>query len=176
MRFFIILAATVPGLAFAAGSDSFSPPKGTKTSKVCKGTQVWDSKTKKCVNPKESRLSPDTMYNAVRELAYAGRYDDAQGILSAMPDQQDDRVLTYWGFTHRKKGNAELGNTFYQAALAKNPDNLLARSYMGQGLVAAGDIYAARAQLTEIRQRGGAGTWPEVALAQAISTGSASDY
>jgi thioredoxin-like negative regulator of GroEL len=176
MRFLIILAATLPGFAYAAGGDSFSPPKGSKTSKVCKGVKVWDTKKKRCVNPKQSELGTDTLYEAVRELAYAGRYDDAQGVLAAMPDQKDDRVLTYWGFTHRKKGDTDLGNQFYRAALVQNPDNILARSYMGQGMVEAGDVYGAKQQLAEIRARGGVGTWPELALAKAINTGDVSDY
>ena len=107
MRTVLILALTLPGLAFAAGGNTFSPPQGSKTSKVCEGVQVWDTKTKSCVNPQETSLDTDVLYEAVRELAYADRLGDAQGVLLAMPDQNDDRVLTYWGFTHRKMGNIE---------------------------------------------------------------------
>ena len=70
----------------------------------------------------------------------------------------DYRLLTYLGFTHRKMGNASTGLAYYQKALAVNPNNLLARSYMGQGYVASGNIELASAQLTEIRTRGGRGT------------------
>jgi Tfp pilus assembly protein PilF len=88
-----------------------------------------------------------------------------------MSDQQEDRVLTYWGFTHRKLGKMDLGMTFYERALDQNPDNLLARSYMGQALVEQNDLVGALAQLREIRARGGAGGWPEQSLDSAIRTG-----
>jgi len=112
----------------------------------------------------------------VRELAYAGRYLDAQGVLRAMPDQTDDRVLTYWGFTHRKLGNLELANAFYEDAIARNPDNILARSYMGQGFVAEGRVDDAIAQWREIKARGGADSWAEVSLRDAIRTGITYSY
>lgn len=176
MRLLIVIAAILPGYAFAVGSDVFAPPKDNKTIGVCKGAKVWDSKTKSCIDPNTTELDASLLYEAVRELAYAGRYSDAQAMLLAMPDQNDDRVLTYWGFTHRKLGNDELSKRYYESALDQNPDNILARSYMGQGLVDAGDLKAAQDQLDEIRARGGIGTWPETALEDAIKTGKTYDY
>jgi len=175
----MILAAALiatPGALFAAGGDSTAAPKPTKTSKECRGTRVWDDLKQRCVRPKESSLDSQKLYDAVRELAYAGRYEDAQGVLRAMPDQQDDRVLTYWGFTNRKLGDVDAAMMFYTAALDKNPDNLLARSYMGQGLVSAGDLEAARVQLAEIEARGGADTWAGIALRKAIADGRTYSY
>lgn len=176
----LALVAALPGAAFAAGmggsSDSTTPPDPTETTQSCTGAQVWDPESKRCVNPKHSALAPDTLYRAVRELAYAGRYADAQAVLGAMPDQNDDRVLTYWGFTHRKLGHAALAAAFYDQAIARNPDNILARSYMGQGFVEAGDTEAAIAQWREIKARGGAGSWAEAALREAIRTGMTFSY
>lgn len=174
----LILAASLmmPVAAFAAGSTDTSPPKPTETTKVCKDGKVWDKKTKSCVNAKESRLDDDTRYAAVRELAYAGKYADALTVLAAMSDQHESRVLTYYGFTHRKAGRVDLGMKYYQAALKTDPDNLLARSYMGQGLVAAGDIEGARAQLAEIEARGGKWEWPGTSLRHAIQLGKTYSY
>ena len=169
----LTLALSAPAAGFAAGGDNGTPPKTTKS---CKGTQVWDEKTSKCVNPQESQLDSDTLYGAVRELAYAGRYVDAQNVLRVMADQNDDRVLTYWGFTHRKLGNSELARSYYERAIADNPDNLLARSYMGQGFIADGNIDGALAQWREIKQRGGEGTWAEASLRTAIGTGKTYNY
>ncbi len=137
---------------------------------------VWSEAAGKCVAPEQSSLDPDTLYRAIRELACAGRYDDTLRVLAAMPDQQDDRVLTYRGFVHRMRGETELGYHCYRQAIAANPDNLLARSYMGQGLAIEGRTYEAYVQLTEIRKRGGAGTWPETALRTAIETGHSPGY
>jgi len=174
----LALSLALPGPALAAGmggSDS-TPPNTTQTTEQCEGVQVWDPETKACVDPKESALDADTLYRAVRELAYAGRYSDAQGVLRAMPDQTEDRVLTYWGFTHRKMGNRVLARAFYERAIAANPDNLLARSYMGQGFVADGETEAAIAQWREIKARGGDGSWAEASLREAIRSGLTYSY
>ncbi|MCY4334529.1 MAG: hypothetical protein OXC60_07615, partial [Litoreibacter sp.] len=61
-------------------------------------------------------------------------------------------------------------------ALEADADNLLARSYLGQGLVVVGDRAGAKLQLTEIRARGGRNTWAEFALKSAIATGVGSNY
>lgn len=169
-----VSALAMPVLA--AGGDGNSAPKPTQTTKECKKNKVWSEKKKRCVNPENSGLSEDALYDAVRELAHAGRLDEAQIVLSAMTAQNDDRVMTYWGFTHRKLGNIALGMMFYDRALDANPDNLLARSYLGQAHVEAGDITLARAQLGEIRARGGANTWAATSLASAIQTGITFNY
>lgn len=166
-----------PALAFAAGSYDATPPKETATTTECEGTQVWDEDTETCVDAvEESKLDDDARYGAVRELAYAGAYDRALGILASFEDQGDDRRLTYLGFVNRKMGNVDEGMRWYNAALSANPDNLLARSYMGQALVLQGDRIGAQAQLTEIRARGGRQTWPEYALNMALRNGPSPSY
>lgn len=175
----IILAAALiatPGFVLAAGGGNESPPKPTQTTKDCWGKRVWDDAKQRCVRPKQSSLNEQQMYDAVRELAYAGRYTDAQAVLAAMPNQQDDRVLTYYGFTNRKLGNLEAADMFYTAAIEKNPDNMLARSYMAQGMVEKGDLAGARAQLAEIESRGGAYTWAATSLRKAIYVGKTYNY
>jgi tetratricopeptide (TPR) repeat protein len=194
MRLLLASLILAPALAFAAGEgdegNESEPPARTKTTQDCfserqwdpdikryvrysaKVNGVWDPQAQKCIRPDKasSVLDPDTVYGAVRELAYAGRHEDAQTLLSGM-DQNADRVMTYWGFTHRKLGNVAQANAFYERAIADNPDNLLARSYMGQGFVEAGETEAAIAQWHEIMARGGEGSWAETSLRNAIRTG-----
>lgn len=165
-----------PIASFAAGSDDTAPPTPTATTIKCEEGLVYDEKTKKCVAPVEGALDDDTLYQAVRELAYAGKYDAALTVLAAMSDQSDDRVLTYLGFINRKMGNVERGMDYYDVALSLNPNNILARSYMGQGLVEQGEMELAQAQLDEIVARGGAGTWAETSLRRAIATGTTYTY
>jgi tetratricopeptide (TPR) repeat protein len=167
----ITLALGLSAPVFAAGSSDSAEPKPTETTIKCEGVQVWDEKEKKCVDPKESNLGDDTLYDAVRELAFAGRYLDAMGVMDAMSDQNDDRVLTYKGFTNRKLGNIDVAMVFYQKAIDQNPNNILARSYMGQGLMGQGNKIAAVTQLREINARGGADTWAALSLSNAITTG-----
>ena len=167
----LALPLGLASLAHAAGSNEETAPSKPK----CKKGQVYDKKTKSCVSAQESHLDVDDLYQTVRRLAYAGRYDDAQIVLSAMP-QDDDRTLTYWGFTHRKMGDQDLARQYYQAALQINPANNLARSYMAQGLVEEGHLKEAIAQLRLIRQHGGGGSWAEASLQQAIAAGKGYSY
>lgn len=173
---FSAVLLTSPQAVLAAGGNEQIVPKPTQTTKECKKGKVWSEKKKRCVKPGNASLSDDIRYQAVREYAWAGKYLEAQTVLATMSDQQDDRVLTYWGFTHRKLGNVDLGLTFYHQAIDANPDNLLARSYLGQAHVEAGDSYLAYMQLREIRARGGAGEWPEQSLADAIRSGVTYNY
>lgn len=169
------LIALLPFSAFAAGNDP-EPPKPTQTTTECKDGQIWDEKTKACVAPDKTGLNDDIRFKAVRELAYAGRAEEALRVLAAMTEGDTDRVLTYKGFASRKAGRVEEGLAFYDRALAQNPDNLLARSYLGQAYVEMQEITLASMQLDEIRARGGAGTWAEVSLAKAVLTGETATY
>ncbi|NSX55461.1 tetratricopeptide repeat protein [Parasulfitobacter algicola] len=177
MRALILATALcIPTFVFAAGSEDPTPPKPTQTTTECKSGMVWDEKTKSCVAPQESQLDDDVLYQAAREFAYAGQYDHSQAALRAMSDQNDDRVLTYMGFTTRKMGDVPAGMAYYNAALQVNPDNILARSYMGQAFVEAGQLGAAREQLKEIQARGGRESWSETSLKKAIETGDGYSY
>lgn len=177
MRLALIAAfAALPGVAFAVGSDDDSVPTPTETTSTCTDGMIWSDAAQKCVAPEESSLGDDVLYRAVRELAYAGRFDDTLRVLAAMSDPTDERVLTYMGFVYRSLGETERGYSYYRQAIAANPDTLLARSYMGQGFVAEGRIEEAAALLTEIRLAGGRGTWAETSLALALDTGTLSAY
>ena len=171
-RIILPLLIALPTMTFAAGGDG--PPNDTQTTKTCKNGKVWSTAKKRCVNPGYKGLDQETLYQAAREMAYNGRYDDAQNVLRAM--EESDRTLTYWGFTYRKMGQTELANAYYEKAIATNPDNILARSYMGQGFVAEGRVEDAIVQWREIKARGGEGSWAEASLREAIQTGMTYNY
>lgn len=166
----IAVSLSLCGPARAVGGDETAPPKPAIT---CEKGKVYDPKTRRCVDAQNSDV--DDLYQGVRQAAYAGHYDTALELLALMP-AEDDRRLTYLGFVHRKLGHAETSMDFYTRAIARNPGNLLARSYMGQGLVERGLIFRAEAELRAIRRHGGHGTWAEAALLRAIETGVTSDY
>ncbi len=174
MKHFILASAIALPLAatsaMAAGGGNETAPKKPK----CKTGQIYDKKSKSCV-AQDTKLDVDSLYENVRELAYAGRYTDAQVVLAQMPGN-DDRRLTYMGFTARKMGNMDAAMSYYAQALSVNPSNVLARSYMGQGFVEQGQITQAISQLRAIRAHGGAGTWAEASLRTAIATGQTSNY
>ena len=85
-------------------------------------------------------------------------------------------VHTYRGFTARKMGDMDAAMRAYGRALDINPDNILVRSYMGQAFVETGQYELAQAQLTQIRTRGGRGTWAEISLRLAIQSGTTYNY
>lgn len=173
----LALAALIalPLPALAVGDDDSAPPRPTPTSR-CPDGQVWDDRSARCVPADRSQLGDDRLYQAVRELAYAGRYDSALQVLAAMSNQSDSRVLTYRGFIARQQGDMAAARRHYEAAIAADPGNHLARSYYGMGLAASGDRAGAEAQLAAIRAGGGSGTWAETALAEVLRGGRAYTY
>jgi tetratricopeptide (TPR) repeat protein len=188
----VSLAAFVP--ARAADSDATTPPVATETTTTCTDGKIWNEEKKECLAPedmkpaevtptegtpagekapeaeqkKSQREIDDTLYEAAREFAYAGQYENALRALRAASDQEDPRILNYLGYNTRKLGNMQLGMTYYKRALQKDENYILARSYMGQALIEQGDIEGARVQLVEIRDRGGENTWAYRALLQSL--------
>ena len=169
----IVLATTLVSPLWAAGGGSSEPKPRTVT---CTKGNVFSESKGKCVPQQDSSLTDKDRIEELRALAYAGRNAEAQVLLSALEDPTSDRALTYWGFTHRKLGNVDAGMVFYAKALEQNPNNLLARSYLGQAHVDSGRLDLARLQLAEIRNRGGEGGWPESSLAEAIRSGTTFNY
>lgn len=173
MRLIATALLCVPSMAFAVGSDTTTTPPAAP---ACTDGKVRDAQTGRCVAPSDARLDDAERYEAVREYAYADQVPEAVAVLDAMQDQGADGVLTYRGFTARKMGDMESAMDWYRQALSANPDNLLARSYMGMGFVEAGAYDLARAELSEIRARGGRNTWPEMALRLALTSGRGTSY
>lgn len=149
--------------------DDAPPPKPSETSTQCAENQIWDPEAERCVAAQDSRFNDDQRFYAARELAFAGAYERALQVLAAASNPQDPRILNYTGFTLRKSGRTAEAMGYYRQALAIDPDDILARSYMGQALVDQGDIEGATAQLREIRARGGRDTWAYISLKQALS-------
>ena len=115
-------------------------------------------------------FTDDVLYVSARDLAYDGKFENAIHLLQLAENQDDPRILNYLGFSNRKMGRTAIAMEYYARALEINPDYILARSYIGQGLVADGDMAGAKAQLAEIRDRGHSDSWAYVMLENAIQT------
>lgn len=156
----IMLGLSAP--AFAAGGGGGSDPG------KCKKGMIWDKVQKKCVAPKQGAIDDDSIFEAGRALAYAGRYEEAISVLSLAADKSDPRILNFLGYSHRKQGRILVGLGYYEEALRIDPDYTLVREYLGEAHLQRGDLAAAREQLAEIAKRRGTASEEYVALAAAI--------
>lgn len=139
------LMVSAPAMAAGSGDGSSS------TVKKCKRGEVWNASKRKC-QQKSSSLDKETIYQAGRDLAHAGRYDEAIDVLTIGADRGDKRILNYLGYSHRKAGRVEVGLTYYRQALEIDPEYTLVREYMGEALLQKGDLEGALHQLSEIRR------------------------
>ncbi|MEO1677106.1 MAG: tetratricopeptide repeat protein [Pseudomonadota bacterium] len=183
----LVLLGLTLNTAWAAGFSDPEPvapppavdacPQGTiPSAPETEGATATDDATPEgdtpdCVAPDAAALDDDALFRTVIALSEKARYAEALAVLDTMGEAQTDRVLTQRGFLLRKTGRTDEALLAYDAALARNPDNFLARSYLGLGLLEMGDVAAARAQLTEIRRRGGRQTRAEFALRFALRAG-----
>ncbi len=146
--FALLVSASLmmPLPAYAAGGgDSDSSTRN------CKRGEVWDRKQRKC-RPRSSSLDNESLYQTGRQLAEAGRYEEAINVLSIGADRGDKRILNYLGYSHRKAGRIDVGLSYYRQALTIDPQYTLVREYMGEALLQKGDLSGALQQLSEIRR------------------------
>ena len=149
----------------ASGSGANASP----AAKNCKTGQVWNKKTKKCVKAQSGVLPDEDLYQQGRALAKLARYDWAIEVLSTVQNQRDPRVLNYLGYANRKAGRLEIGITYYQRALAIDPNFNLAREYLGEGYLAAGRTDLAMNELSAIAKSCGTGCEEYITLSKAIA-------
>lgn len=143
---------------FAVPAYSAGEGGGGNASTTCPKGQVYDNKTKKCVEPKQGMLDDDNIYQAGHALAMAGRYDEAIAVLSLAKDKTDPRILNYLGYSHRHSGRVTVGLGYYEEALRMDPGYTLVREYLGEAHLQIGDLAGAREQLGEIEKRAGKGS------------------
>jgi tetratricopeptide (TPR) repeat protein len=159
------LMLSSPVLAAGDGGDS-----NNSGAQNCKAGEVWSSSQKKCVKS-SSGLVPDVeLYDQGRQLALAGEFDRAIEVLNTIRERNNPGVLNYLGYAHRKAGMIDEGIAYYHQALAIDPDYVLAREYLGEGYVAAGNVKLARLQLQEIGTRCGTNCEEYIELAEVIAS------
>ena len=151
------------------GSSGGSSSGGGSSATECRSGKVWDKKRHKCVEPKQGMLDDDSLYEAGRGLAMAGRYGEAITVLGYVANKADPRVLNYLGYSHRKSGRIQVGLGYYEEALRINPDYILAREYLGEAYLTLGDLASAQGQLNEIYKRCGKGCREYSLLSQELA-------
>lgn len=157
--------------AQAVGPEDDTPPAPTPTTMICDAGRVWDTDTRSCVPIEESTFREEDLRRTARELAYAGRSDDALALLARSVAPDSSETLTLVAFAHGRAGRIAIALDFYRQAIDADAGNLLARAYMGLALIADGREEDAYLQLSAIRDRGGAGSWADRALMRALAAG-----
>ncbi len=162
----LLLAVTV--LVGAAALPAFAKDIGP-VHDLCdvqaKGTAAW----RNCVaKSSAARRSDAELFYAGYWLAKSGNYREALVYLR-QAKEPDDRVLTYLGFASRKLGRTQEAFGYYQAALRKNPDSVVTRSYLGEAYLAIGSLDKAKDELSEIANRCGTVCAPYEELATAVA-------
>ncbi len=146
----ILLAGvlSLAGTAAFAASDGGSSSSGTTTPQ-CKAGYVWNAHKSKCEKKTSSTLDDKTLYTQGRDLALAGRYEEALVALGAVRNQ-DSMVLTMIGYSQRKLGNYDAGLATYAEALALDPNNVNTHEYLGEAYAEKGNLDLARAELMKV--------------------------
>jgi Flp pilus assembly protein TadD len=94
----------------------------------------------------------DAAYVQAVSLINDRRYDEALTSLAKAQEAFGPHpdILTYEGYTWRKKGDYARAETFYKQALAIAPNHIGATEYYGELKVAKGDIAGARVMLAHL--------------------------
>jgi tetratricopeptide (TPR) repeat protein len=161
----LIVSPLALSSAFSAGGGGGSDGN----SQACPNGKVWSKKQKKCVNAQLNQLDNDSLYEAGRALAMAGRYGEAITVLGTAADKDDPRILNYLGYSHRKAGRITVGLGYYQEALRLDPNYTLVREYLGEAYLTLGDVASAKDQLSEIEKRCGKACHEYAMLADQIA-------
>ncbi|MDB5427586.1 MAG: hypothetical protein JWR43_1561 [Phenylobacterium sp.] len=94
----------------------------------------------------------DAAYVQAVSLINERRYDEALASLAtaAATFGPHPDILTYEGYTWRKKGDYARAETYYRQALAIDPNHIGATEYYGELKVARGDVAGARLMLARL--------------------------
>lgn len=169
-----IFTPAAPAFAVSDGGGGGGGSSGGSSGSqiVCK--EGWKlNKEKQVCEKQDSRLDDKDRYVYGRDLALAGYYGEALGVLQAITDQDDAMILTMIGYSKRKMGDVDEGIAYYHKALAIDPDNINTHEYLGEGYVAMGKKDLAVAELNTLEKLCGADCEQYVELASVINGRSA---
>jgi Tfp pilus assembly protein PilF len=155
----LALAATGPAAA------DFDPPVKKKVD-----CSKPENKNKAACKPSHGEANDDEIYNAGYWMARQGQYAEALAVFRTAQDQNDPRILTGIGFTTRKMGDVDAAFAYYDRALARAPDMVLTRAYLGEAFIMKGNVTAAESQLGEIARRCGTSCEAYAQLSNTIAT------
>jgi tetratricopeptide (TPR) repeat protein len=153
------VAYALPGDGDSGATSKPKPAISSPKKLKCKSTETAKRVKRSgkyvmaCVKLQAGVLPDDALYQNARLLADEGEYEWALDHLRLIHNQQDKEVLNYTGYANRKAGRVETGISYYQKALALDPDYVQAREYLGEAYMLVGFRPQAEEQLREIGKR-----------------------
>lgn len=94
----------------------------------------------------------DNAFVQARQLILGGQYDAGIAAMRALKFDDHPEIATFIGLAYRKLGRSDEAKSWYERALAADPNHKLALSYYGMMRVEQGDIPGAQADLVRIGQ------------------------
>ena len=120
------LALALPAAAMAAGGITSTTGNGTADSDL------------------------DLAKTAIAQFKYDQAKKYLEKVLALVPDNAD--ALNLMGFTERKLGDPQDSLTYYNKALAQNPNHLGANEYLGELYLEMKDVKKAEERLAVLQQ------------------------
>jgi TolA-binding protein len=127
-----VLAAGDPEPPPAAAAPAPAHPPPAANSKSSPGMSSQKGKKKK--NDQQSQQEYQEYidgYKAARALVLDGKYEDAIQAFRALGHDESAEVANYVGYAYRKLGDYDLSKTWYDRALAADPDHVRTWEYYG---------------------------------------------
>lgn len=91
-------------------------------------------------------------FATARQLVLDGQYAAGIAAMHALGLDDHPEIATYIGFAHSKLGRIDQARSWYDKALAANPNHLLTLSFYGILHVNRGDLGQARDNLEKLRR------------------------
>jgi len=86
-----------------------------------------------------------------RQLILSGQYDAGIAAMRALKFDDHPDIATFLGLAYRKLGRLDEARTWYERALAVDPNHRLALSFYGMMQAETGDMNLARADLEKLK-------------------------
>ena len=100
--------------------------------------------------PAPAAVQTDNAFAQARQLILGGQFDAGLAAMRALNFDDHPDVATYIGFAHRKLNRVDEARSWYERALAADPNHKLALSFSGMLRADQGDIPGAQADLVRI--------------------------
>lgn len=167
MALSVFLVTAVASGAFAAGTDTPSPPKDTKSDGKAPPKDSKKNDTRSNVDDPQFLADYRAAYTTVYD-----RHDYAAAIQQLKALGQDDRadVANLIGYSYRKLKDYAQSQVWYERALAADPNHVRTWQYYGLWQVEQGHRDKAEQNLSKIAQLAGTGSPEYRSLAAALAT------